>query len=311
MAIIELYSHRNKPTYPDVYKYNNVSNKLRVQFVNLVLDATDLQSSQFFHEFYVQFKNYPYPWLFETLTHEYGVLNLAGYGVGSEQWFRSHATNSHVEHFLDLVDLTLRIMDKYLRAYKSTDLYNRTIRDHSQKIDDTIQEINERMRRDGFGYEFTDGQLIRVDNQYVHAEVVKPALLILQDFDGAREEFLSAHEHYKHGAYEECIADCNKSFESLMKGICHERGWEYDNTAQAKKLIKTCLDNELIPSYLQEQFAQYLNLLSSGIPTIRNKEAGHGQGNEVKDPAQSLTSYALHLTASNLVFLGECNKALR
>lgn len=311
MAIIELYSHRNKPTYPDVYKYDSVSNKLRIQFVNLVLGATDLPSYHFFHEFYAEFRSYPYPWLFETLTHEYGVTNLGHYGVGNEQWFNWYASNSKIEHFLDLVDLTLRVMDKCLRAYKSTDPQNRMIRDHSQKIDNTIQEINERMKRDGFGYEFTDGQLIRVDNQYVHAEVVKPALLILQDFDGAREEFLSAHEHYKHGAYEECIADCNKSFESLMKGICHERGWEYDNTAQAKKLIKTCLDNELIPSYLQEQFAQYLNLLSSGIPTIRNKEAGHGQGNEVKDPAQSLTSYALHLTASNLVFLGECNKALR
>lgn len=313
MAIIELYSHRNKPTYPDVYQYEWVTPKLRNQISKIIVDAVTYPSSGhgFFVDFYDAFNQdvNVFDWIYKTLSHEYGETNLRQSQSKNHDWFIAAFAQANTSKLMDLLDLTLRVMDKYLRNYY--EFHNQTEVSYSHEIDAAISEINERMRRDGFGYEFTDGQLIRVDNQYVHAEVVKPALLILQDFDGAREEFLSAHEHYKHGAYEECIADCNKSFESLMKGICHERGWEYDNTAQAKKLIKTCLDNELIPSYLQEQFAQYLNLLSSGIPTIRNKEAGHGQGNEVKDPAQSLTSYALHLTASNLVFLGECNKAFR
>ncbi|MEZ9347262.1 hypothetical protein AB4166_10465 [Vibrio splendidus] len=49
------------------------------------------------------------------------------------------------------------------------------------------------------------------------------------------------------------------------------------NTATAKKLIRVVgLDNGLIPTYLQEQFNNFSSLLESGIPTIRNKEAGHG-----------------------------------
>ena len=50
-------------------------------------------------------------------------------------------------------------------------------------------------------------------------------------------------------------------------------------------------------------------MLDSGIATIRNKEAGHGQGADVKTVEESLASYMLHLTATNLLFLAECDKA--
>ncbi len=309
MAIVELYSQRNKPKYFEVYHYEDMSLKLRTQISTILRKVVSSHSYHYYPEVIEALDEEFLSWVFDTLAHEYGVSKFGNCRTGDVGWFNWHLQNEPIESVLDLLDLTLRIMDKYMRSYFED--YSGQVQDNNEKVNEAISEVNERMKMDGFGYEFTNGQLIRIDSQYVHAEVVKPALYILEDFDGAREEFLSAHEHYRHGAYEECIADCNKSFESLMKGICHERGWEYDPTAQAKKLIKTCLDNELIPTYLQEQFAQYLNLLSSGIPTIRNKEAGHGQGHEVKDPAQSLTSYALHLTASNLVFLGECNKALR
>lgn len=305
MLIHELYSMRNKPKYPDVYQYDYASSKLRNQIIQVAAETIG-GYKKYVGESPAQ---QVYQAMFGIMRKSYGQKTLAGCDKGSFSWFEHYLTTcTDGEKHIDVIELLCQMIDTMVRAAEHEHQY------YEQVItppDDAIAEINEWMKRDGFGYEYSNRQLIRVDNQFIHAEVVKPALYILQDFDGAREEFLSAHEHYRHGAYEECIADCNKSFESLMKGICHERGWDYDHTAQAKKLIKTCLDNELIPTYLQEQFAQYLNLLSSGIPTIRNKEAGHGQGHEVKDPAQSLTSYALHLTASNLVFLGECNKTLR
>jgi hypothetical protein len=49
-------------------------------------------------------------------------------------------------------------------------------------------------------------------------------------------------------------------------------------------------------------------LLESGVPTIRNKEGGHGQGHEIKEVPEYLTSYALHLTATNLLFLIKCEE---
>jgi hypothetical protein len=49
--------------------------------------------------------------------------------------------------------------------------------------------------------------------------------------------------------------------------------------------------------------------LESGVPTARNKLGGHGQGTEVVEVPEHIVSYALHLTASAIVFLAEAEKA--
>ncbi|HDZ9157241.1 TPA: hypothetical protein RUY77_003519, partial [Vibrio cholerae] len=125
---------------------------------------------------------------------------------------------------------------------------------------------------------------------------------------GARDEFLSAHTHYRNQRYKEALVDCLKSFESMMKAICEKRGWQFGKNDTAKKLINICLTNDLIPSYMQEQFSQFRALLESGVPTVRNKEGGHGQGAEIKNVSENMVSYTLHLTAANIVFLGRCEK---
>lgn len=311
MAVFELYSTRNKAKYPEVFQYDKASPKLRNQLVQIVRDAIGCAENIYDGSGYGSYRSKgqeTHELIFDILSKEYGEHALVGHKSGSFECTANLILKADIIQLIDLIELIGRVLEKVIQPDVRN--YMRGS-DAKQKPDDALKEINERMKRDGFGYEYNDGVIVRIDEQFIHAEVVKPALVILQDFKGAQEEFLSAHEHYRHGAYEECIADCNKSFESLMKAICSERGWEYDSTAQAKKLIKTCLDNKLIPAYMQEQFAQFINLLSSGIPTIRNKEAGHGQGEEIRVTPQHLVSYALHLTASNIVFLGQCNKDLR
>lgn len=59
---------------------------------------------------------------------------------------------------------------------------------------------------------------------------------------------------------------------------------------------------------MQNQFSSLRILLESGVPTIRNKEGGHGQGDEVTNVPEHLASYTLHLTASNLLFLAKCDE---
>jgi len=51
--------------------------------------------------------------------------------------------------------------------------------------------------------------------------------------------------------------------------------------------------------------------LESGIPTIRNKEGGHGQGVNISNVPEHFASYSLHLTASNLLFLMQCSEKLK
>jgi AbiJ N-terminal domain 4 len=45
---------------------------------------------------------------------------------------------------------------------------------------EAIEELNARFKKHGVGYVFTDGRIIRVDAELVHAEIVKPALGILR-----------------------------------------------------------------------------------------------------------------------------------
>lgn len=306
MGIFDLYSSRNKPKYPELYQYTKASNKLRKQLVHIVADSIGVNVGDRWSG--TTNSQRVYSDMFLILAKEYGVFEMHGHNQGSFQWFERHIQDAKTtEQFLDILELTCKHIDIVVR----NDIYGFKDSDGiRQEPDEALKEINERMKRDGFGFEYTNGQLIRVDSQYVHTEVVKPALSILDNHKGAREEFLSAHEHYRHNKYEECLVDCNKAFESLMKSIYAKRGWEYQKTATAKKLIRVGLDNGLIPTYLQEQFNNFSSLLESGIPTIRNKEAGHGQGESVRNVPEPLVKYALHLTATNVVFLGDCELAL-
>ena len=164
------------------------------------------------------------------------------------------------------------------------------------------------------GYQFTDGKLLRVDSQFVHTEAVIPALAVLceKHFAGAQEEFLSAFEHYRHGKKEEALIDACKSFESTMKAICDKRAWTYDkNKASASDLVNICLTKGLIPPFWQGHFAALRTVLQSGIPTARNRQAGHGSGTQARpEPPDELVGYVLHMTASTILFLSESEKRL-
>ena len=164
----------------------------------------------------------------------------------------------------------------------------------------------------GVGYQFESGEVIRVDSQFVHAEVVRPALALLSAsaFAGAEKEFLNAHEHYRHGRYEEAIAEALKAFESAMKSICTKRKWSFNTTDTAKQLLDACIREGLVPASLQSEFSALRSVLESGVPTIRNKQAGHGAGPVPRTIPAHLAAYALHLTAASIVFLIAAERAL-
>lgn len=153
---------------------------------------------------------------------------------------------------------------------------------------------------------------MRVDSQYVHAEAVKPAISLLHTagFEGASEEFLDAHEHYRSGEYADAMSDALKAFESAMKAICDENGWSYSGGATAKALIKNVLDNGLVPKYMETHLSGLRNTLEAGLPTVRNKNSGHGQGLLAKKVPDYFAGYALHLAATNIVFLVQAHQAL-
>ncbi len=171
--------------------------------------------------------------------------------------------------------------------------------------DDGIAELNHRFREHGVGYQYESGAMIRVDSQLIHSEVVRPALSILADpmYEGANAEFLSAHEHYRARKYKECLNDCLKAFESSIKAICKKKGWAFGASDTAKSLIEIVFEQELIPTFMQSHFSALRSTLEAGVPTVRNRLSGHGQGSEQIDVPESIAAYSLHLTASNILLL--------
>lgn len=306
MAVFNLFSKRQKRLrgqVPDVYQYDNIDDRLKVQIVHIIRDSIGIEGQ------YNTETNDAYRFIHEVLCKEYGVFTLnKNASTNMEAIYNYFLSSNDHEQCLDIIELSFRIInnhvrDNWWRFQNATGV--------KQDPDSAIEELNDRFKEAGVGYQFESGEIIRIDSKIIHSEVVKPVLALLgteKEFSGANDEFLKAHEHYRHGRHKECLVECLKAFESLMKGICQRNSWNYDKNATSKALINICFEKGLIPPYLQSQFSSLRSLLESGTPTIRNKEGGHGQGTEITKVPEYLASYVLHLTATNMLFLSNCQR---
>ena len=118
------------------------------------------------------------------------------------------------------------------------------------------------------------------------------------------------NEHFRHRRYKEALNEALKAFESTIKVIAGVRGWTINKGDTANKLVKACMDNGLFPSYYQSHFSGLTNLLVGGVPSIRNAEAGHGQGAVVKEIESHIVAYTLHMTAAAIVLFVQSYQAL-
>jgi hypothetical protein len=296
MGIFDLFSKRQKEV-PDVYQYEDINNNFRVQVVFIVKETFGEDKS-----YYQTYSSKAFTEIHRILCKEYGVFSLQEYEDNDfKAIYDFFLSTEDYEKALDIIELSFKFINQYVRQ----DSYQYNTKGHKLSPDEAIEELNQRFKEHGIGYQFEANELIRIDSQFIHSEVVKPVLNLLNKtiYSGANEEFLKAHEHYRNNRNPECLNECLKSFESVMKAICDKNNWIYHQNDTSKRLIKICFDNNLIPTYLQTQFSSLQQLFESGVPTIRNKNSGHGQGVTQIQVTNEITSYMLHLTASNILFL--------
>ena len=283
----------------EVYVYNDFPNSLRYQIIYIWRDTYKLCAYEETE------KNYKH--VVEILCREYGVpelLKRKHIGRVYSAEFENFILNEiAIENIIDAVEVSFRYLEnlKNLRKFYLP-LFNRA-----------TEELNHRFRGHGIGYQYTDGKVIRVDSEFIHAEIVKPALILLDQphYAGAQEEFLKAHEHYRKGNAKEALSECLKALESVMKAICDKRGWQFSSNATASPLIQACFDNGLIEPFWKSHYSSLRSLLESGVPTGRSKLSGHGQGTTPTTVPDHLVAYMLHMTASAIVFLAEADENLR
>ncbi|HSZ63118.1 MAG TPA: hypothetical protein VK828_15050 [Terriglobales bacterium] len=307
MAIIDVFSKRQKALRKgaaDVYTYDQIPQPLRVQIVHILRDLFGHRQNYDSNGCIEAFQT-----ISNILCREYGVFQLSrdDSPFVDEQVVDFLLNKAHHDQVLDVIEISFRFL--VIALHQS---YSWQRRLSSDKLDDAIAELNARFREHGIGYQFESGEMIRVDSQLIHAEVIKPtlALLTAPEYEGANAEFLKAFEHYRKGDTKECLNECLKAFESTMKVICAKRNWAFKPTDTAGALIDVCLKNDLLPPLIQAHIGGVRSALESGIPTIRNRLSAHGQGSQVVDVPNHYASYMLHLTATTIQFLVESETAL-
>jgi len=310
MPILDLFSKRQRRLrgeVPDVYEYEHIPEPLRVQVVHIWLDA--LGNLDQYEDYSVEVAR-AYQYIVEALCREYGVFSLTNERCRERNYIQELSKfflgEKDVEKVIDAIELTFRLIDQATRDWAYLHRQNA-----SQVADQAITELNERLREHGIGFQYVEGEIIRIDSEFLHQEAVKPALRVLSQeyMAGAQEEFLRAHEHYRKGRAKEALNEALKSLESMLKAILDRRGWECPANATCKNLLDKCFSEELIPAFWQSQMSGIRSLLEGGVPTARNKFGGHGQGGQPQEVPDYIVSYVLHMTAAAIVFLAAADKA--
>jgi hypothetical protein len=315
MPVLELFSKKQKRLrgeFPDVYTYDSIPRTFRAQVVHIWGDALGTLTDYCEHATVRE----AYKFIVDILRRESGVFALPPTrptAPHDENYFAEacHFLMEEKDHekVLDIIQVSFRFIDTVTRRGDYLQRYRQCL----EVADDAIAELNVRFQEHGLGYEFVNGEIARIDSQFIHSDTVKPALNLLNEtgYSGAQNEFLKAHEHYRKGNAKEAINECLKAFESTMKAICHRRHWAYSANATSKTLIDICFQNGLIPDYWQGQFAALRTLLESGVPTGRNKTSAHGQGAQPVEVPAHIVGYILHMTAAGIVFLAKSEEATR
>ena len=310
MTIADLFSKRHQKTRPearDVHQSTQITAPLRVHIAHILRDLFGHRVTYDLNGCVEAFGE-----IEQALCGEYGLCILPTKPTDLTTTpdarvidFLLHEEDQ--QKIIDLVEVSFRLLT---RLRLSPEWQSRITQ---EKFDRAVAELNARFREYGIGYQYENGEIVRVESQFIHAEVVKPALALLsaEEYAEANAEFLKALEHCRKGETKECLNECLKSFESTMRAICTKRKWAFKSKDTAKELIDVCLKNGLTPPLIHSHIRGVRATLARGIPTVSNRLSGRRQEVQLVDVPPHYASYMLHLTAATIQFFIESEKALK
>jgi hypothetical protein len=121
---------------------------------------------------------------------------------------------------------------------------------------------------------------------------------------------MTAHRHYRAKEFKDCVTAANRAFESMLKAICDTEKWEYGRGDGAAQLVAKVRSKGLFTHEFDRSFDSYVAMLKTGLPAVRNEAGGHGEGLAAVAVTPQIARFAINLTASNLLFLGESYSAM-
>ena len=301
MGIIEnLFSRRIKKEKGefdhDVYEYEVIPNKLRDQLFLILGNGDD---DNYKHEIYIK--------IFRTLAEEHGIrddsqkiLRRKGrFQGGPERYPRKELINFFFNQELDIM---LDFIQLFLKQKR---LVN----------DDIITEVNQRMLENGFGYQFEDGLIVKINSKHIHKEMIVPTLNLLQDkqFKNVNDSYRAAFDSFNSNDLLQVYNYCSKAIESMIKDICIILKYSYKKEDTMNKLVKHLEDNKFFAeTHLTENLNHLCSLLKN-VSKIRNKQgAVHGESSQNDiEISKSTVYFVLGQTATIIRFLFERYQELK
>lgn len=141
-------------------------------------------------------------------------------------------------------------------------------------------------------------QVVMRSSDVVHAHVIEPTLTLLRRpvFRNANDEFLEALTDFRKNDFGNCLTKCGSALESVMKVLCKENRWAYDEKDTASTLVKIMIDKLKLDGYYEP--------ILMIVATLRNRlSKSHGAGAVDRSVSRPVAEYAVNSTASAILFL--------
>ncbi len=240
----------------------------------------------------------------QFLCDEHELTGLPGDGPcrALADWFYRADT----ETALDIIEASFRMIHAAQENYNFMCSVNPQL-----NAPDALARLNQRFKEHSIGYRLEQGQIVRLDSEFLHTETTEPALRLMhaKGYEGALEEFQLAIKYYRQGTshYDDCLTNCLKAVESTLQKIIELRKWAMPGEAKFDNLFTEVRKRGLFPRFLGSHLGELKKFLQT-VAVIRNEEGAHGAGSVPNEVPNHLVAYQIHLTGSAIVFLIRCNE---
>lgn len=168
------------------------------------------------------------------------------------------------------------------------------------------ERLNAVLEEEGSPWRMSDGRMYQVDSRYLDAlKSQTEDEMRREGFLGAHEEFMDARSHLQAGDADDAIQKANRAFESALKSLLNQR----EGTA-GDLLKRMRSETDLLDGIPPEAQKAMVSKVLQGLPILRHKIAGHGQGTDPVDVSRAFGDLAVNLAASYIKFLLDLKKEL-
>ena len=167
-------------------------------------------------------------------------------------------------------------------------------------------EINSVLAEENSPWRMSEGRMYMVDSRFLDAlrDQVEEEMR-KEGFLGAHEEFRDARGYLQAGDIDDAVHKANCAFESALKSLLNQKEGTADNLLKKLREETALLDG--VPDDAQKAI---VSKVLQGLPVLRHKIGGHGQGANPLHIPRAYGDLALNLSASYIKFLLDLKKEL-